>query len=60
LNEIWLVPCGARSDKVLLLTNDERFGLLNKLVGKWGEEKQSMIKVVDEEIILSNEQKRMV
>lgn len=54
------MPCGARSDKVLLLTNDERFGLLNKLVGKWGEEKQSMIKVVDEEIILSNEQKRMV
>lgn len=31
IDEVWLMPCGDRTDKKLLLSKDSRFRLMNKL-----------------------------
>lgn len=31
IDEIWLLPCGDRTDKKLLLSKDARFRLMNKI-----------------------------
>lgn len=30
-DEIWLMPCGDRNDKKLLMSKDQRFRLMNRL-----------------------------
>lgn len=42
IDEVWLLPCGDRTDKKLLLSKDVRFSLMNKIF-----EKDPDIKVVD-------------
>jgi nicotinate-nucleotide adenylyltransferase len=45
IDEVWLMPCGDRTDKKLLLSKDARFNLLKKIFAT-----QSDIKVIDYEI----------
>jgi nicotinic acid mononucleotide adenylyltransferase len=34
LDEVWLLPCGDRTDKRLLLSKDARFNLMRKIFAK--------------------------
>ena len=55
INEVWLLPCGDRTDKKLLLSKGNRFDLMNKIFMK-----EECIKVINFEIEMSKKLGRMI
>ena len=56
IKEVWLLPCGDRNDKRLVLSKQDRFDLLKKLTDDCCEK----VTVSDEEIKLSQQFQRMI
>jgi nicotinate-nucleotide adenylyltransferase len=50
IDEIWLMPCGDRTDKHLLLPKEKRFTLMRQLFAN-----NSAVKVSDNEIKISQQ-----
>lgn len=55
IDEVWLMPCGDRDDKKLLLPMEKRFKLMRKIFSKYPQ-----IRVSEDEIELSKALKRPI